>query len=1765
MIPALALGMVSVLSVPTAALAAPDPAPAFTAFAALTESELTLTGPDAPITVPDSGSAEGLLDVQSAVGADIVTSPLTLTLQDVSGPGDIAVLAGAAPLVAAGDSTSLPATGEIPVEVVFSEPGEYRLALDASTTLTRPTTEESSEDVVAVTASPLTLEFRVDASPVDETANEQSVEETSEERAGEETASQPGDEEETPTLDVDPEGTGRDILSDASDVQVLSEGDVRLAYRLTDGELDLSLALADADTVEWHDLSSTIIHLPNQDETWPGSAFPEGNVGRTNWELLIAEDERPYRTVGRAAEIESAANALSLSWDASMIASSDLYGGINRELRGVTTDSGGYFASYGTAGNGRSTRQWDGRSPAPGAAPVWWQTSNGSATGGALAANPAPTGFLFSAPGIYCVTVGSTAHHADPWAGYASAAHTLTFAVGDVAPGAADLCGQPAPEPPVETVNDYPDGGGNVVLRAGDVRLVSEVDEGEADFSIVDRSSREDRTFDPSQVVFHLPNQDTVHPADTPYTGNRTQWEGVYPADSRYWRSDGMAADAYRPLETNPLNFAIDSNLIDRAQLQIPALHYQMTAAAGPGPMFSYSSGRSDALASGSTVPQWWSEVPPGTAGLNGPLFTGVGTSGSALAERRGGNLTPLGWAFAEAGQYCVQLDIVNTALADGTALDGSVVLTFVVGDELDPAEVVPCADVEDGGPGADDDTGVDGVNYLLRGHTDIGVAWADGGGIELYASDGVTHQNHSLDDTVMVGRTPFNRATVTPSTQFIGDLGSEYWFFSASPSFSAATVWPGFSSLELGGANVSGSVNWTMLGASGPGDVILYANNTTRGVYFNTKWGLPMGRDTHVMHEHTAWAFTEPGLYCLNLEVRVRDLDGAEHSADGQLTVAVGDGVRLAETTPCAWDTETPAPLGPLPDIAATDAEGEVLSADRFDLVPYLTNGELVAAASVRGPILHGEHRFLDPETVVVSGNTSQLTGAGRVWQIGPRHAWQHRYLDTDDIIGDPTLSLGEVDGPGDMWFARIEYGGNLAGNLADIGTRDGDPSSTSLWPGWENDVRTQFSAAGVYCVPLIWTAQLAGGGSTSVTKTLTYVVGATVPGSADYVDRSSVQLCADGGEGSDPGDGEEPGGEEPGAPEWDVPNGTLTESGATILNTGHVDIASLISGGVLDTKVKDTTESTTATWREPEETVLQLLPSSETVIESDAQAFLGPIGQPIWQVTETQQTGLLWPGWSTEEIPDAATSTGFDWRLNAVEGPGEFVLYASDPVDLGQSIVLFNTRDGLPDTTDIPKRIHAHGSWAFSAEGVYCLDFDRSTTLPSGEVASDRFTVTVAVGQVDVKGIDPADCFATPDDRPAEPDSTPIPVGDLNEANAGGVQVLGGADGFTAGQLVTVQVDQARAGQWVSVWVDDVSWLGWVQVGSSGAIQVRLPADAAVGSHVLVIKDRDGALIGWDSLSVIPADDPGDGSDPGGPGDPGEEPGPEPAPDAVWDVANGTVNEAGATVLNNGHVDIASLVEGRSLPTRMKDTTMSNDPTWRDPAETVLQLLPSSRTTVPQGSQWAFLGSPGSPFYQVAQRAQPGLLWPGWSTEEIPPSATREGVAWRLSDATGPGEFILYQTGAFGVPQVLFNTRDGITAADAFEIPKLTHAHGSWAFSAQGNYCLAFERSATLASGQAVSDGFVLAIAVGRADVMRVDPAACFTAPDDQPADPDRTPISEDDLTDANAGPVRVLDKAAGFISGQLVSVQAGAAHADEWMSVWLHSDPVWLGWVK
>lgn len=173
---------------------------------------------------------------------------------------------------------------------------------------------------------------------------------------------------------------------------------------------------------------------------------------------------------------------------------------------------------------------------------------------------------------------------------------------------------------------------------------------------------------------------------------------------------------------------------------------------------------------------------------------------------------------------------------------------------------------------------------------------------------------------------------------------------------------------------------------------------------------------------------------------------------------------------------------------------------------------------------------------------------------------------------------------------------------------------------------------------------------------------------------------------------------------------------------------------------------------------------------------------------------------------------------------------------------------------------------------------------------------------------------------------------------------------------------------------------------------------------------------------------------------------------------------------ILTNGHVDGFGIgYHDDHLEFHVHDDETDTE---YEPGDVVFVVPPAVQYTVPANPMYSFLGNPGDPIWILPQVQIPGVLFLGSSTHEVPPGIFTGSLRVELTSIHGPGHFALYQTDGFGVPTVLMNTRDGISAADHYLIPVGGHMHFNWAFSAEGLYELT-----VVASGTRLADGSTVA----------------------------------------------------------------------------------------
>lgn len=166
-------------------------------------------------------------------------------------------------------------------------------------------------------------------------------------------------------------------------------------------------------------------------------------------------------------------------------------------------------------------------------------------------------------------------------------------------------------------------------------------------------------------------------------------------------------------------------------------------------------------------------------------------------------------------------------------------------------------------------------------------------------------------------------------------------------------------------------------------------------------------------------------------------------------------------------------------------------------------------------------------------------------------------------------------------------------------------------------------------------------------------------------------------------------------------------------------------------------------------------------------------------------------------------------------------------------------------------------------------------------------------------------------------------------------------------------------------------------------------------------------------------------------------------------------------------------------------------------DPERVLLEVVEAARVEVPDDPRYTdFLGPAGTSLWILPQGQETGVLYAGFSTENkasqtgwsgfgvTSPLLTR-GVATgafknnqvtvSLVGFSGPGNFHLYSTDAFGNPTISFDTSNGLDFSDARIFTPGNHAHFNWAFSEPGEYALMLQASGTLEVGNELSESDV------------------------------------------------------------------------------------------
>jgi surface-anchored protein len=190
--------------------------------------------------------------------------------------------------------------------------------------------------------------------------------------------------------------------------------------------------------------------------------------------------------------------------------------------------------------------------------------------------------------------------------------------------------------------------------------------------------------------------------------------------------------------------------------------------------------------------------------------------------------------------------------------------------------------------------------------------------------------------------------------------------------------------------------------------------------------------------------------------------------------------------------------------------------------------------------------------------------------------------------------------------------------------------------------------------------------------------------------------------------------------------------------LDVGHVDgVWVTFASGTLNWSVGDHNGGGT-TERNPADVLLRAKPETETVVgASPKPACLGTPGHAVWILPQIEDTNLLWLGWNGESIGTGVLANNdITLKINAASnvrppsGSGG-VLCVYSKVGLTTTKIFDSSSATFPQSRTFKSDStgHTHVNWAFTASGIWEVDFTVTATPVGGSAQSVTKTLTFSV----------------------------------------------------------------------------------------------------------------------------------------------------------------------------------------------------------------------------------------------------------------------------------------------------------------------------------------------------------------------------------------------------------------------------------------------------
>lgn len=439
--------------------------------------------------------------------------------------------------------------------------------------------------------------------------------------------------------------------------------------------------------------------------------------------------------------------------------------------------------------------------------------------------------------------------------------------------------------------------------------------------------------------------------------------------------------------------------------------------------------------------------------------------------------------------------------------------------------------------------------------------------------------------------------------------------------------------------------------------------------------------------HEHLSWAFTRAGIYQLTFRATATLTDGTPVSSEATYTIAVGtdaeDGFKLLNVQNAAKEATKGATseATTTPEVISTATESATSSASAS------TSASAEAGASAEASASTGIRRV---DASVNGQNAAKVT----------------------DPNAAKAAANGEQASQGGSGVTAISGADNTTNNGSDKGESKGGNSRGVKGSSVKGSNAQNVTAPG----------NNSGGGilSSGLPGSLNQQCIATEVPAEDAKDSKDTQ--------KDSKQNAQAAQAPTGIPTLAVVN-AAEHSGREEVTHGHFDVGPVLNGGNLTSSVKD---DRTSPARHVSPGALEFVLNDAAKINLPAgMENIAPAGTPVYMIGATQQQGVPWLGWSTQDPELLKQLDGpVTMSLNGFEGPGTLSTFLSGNFgSAGQKV--FDSRSG--GSFQVPANTHQHSNWVFTAEGRYTVTIGWTARLKNGQQVSSESVLHFTVGNPD------------------------------------------------------------------------------------------------------------------------------------------------------------------------------------------------------------------------------------------------------------------------------------------------------------------------------------------------------------------------------------------------------------------------------------------------